>query len=183
MAHIEYCPTTKLAHIACVAPFRAAGLQAGKRVHKLKVRAACASSPRSRWFSNEKDMQLPRQCARTVTAAVTQSTGEVIRGACGNIYACCAVDVYAMYTPAVLHRLGSRHDQDQSVVCVQRYARVLRNYNIHMNYVLNTGCVTGNICRSPAAGVMMKKVVQHSGLADDWVIDSCGTGGSGHENW
>lgn len=182
MAHIGYSPTTKLAHIACVAPFRAAGLQAGKRVHKLKVRAACASSPRSRWFSNEKHIQLSRQRARTVTAAVTQSTGEVIRVACSNIYACCAVDVYAMYAPAVLHRLGSRHDQDQSVVCVQRFAWALRYYNTHRHWC-NTCCVTGNICRSPAAGVMMKKVVQHSGVADDWVIDSCGTGGSGHENW
>jgi len=26
-------------------------------------------------------------------------------------------------------------------------------------------------------------VVERSGVADEFEIDSCGTGGSGHENW
>ncbi len=42
---------------------------------------------------------------------------------------------------------------------------------------------TGNICRSPAAQSVLKKVVERSGVADEFEIDSCGTGGSGHENW
>jgi len=41
----------------------------------------------------------------------------------------------------------------------------------------------GNICRSPAAQAVLKKVVERSGIADEFEIDSCGTGGSGHENW
>ncbi|DBA73287.1 TPA: hypothetical protein ACH3X1_011344 [Trebouxia sp. C0004] len=41
----------------------------------------------------------------------------------------------------------------------------------------------GNICRSPAAGAVLKKLVERSGVADEFEIDSCGTGGSGHENW
>ncbi|DBA88409.1 TPA: hypothetical protein ACH3X2_004900 [Trebouxia sp. C0005] len=41
----------------------------------------------------------------------------------------------------------------------------------------------GNICRSPAAEAVLKKVVERSGVADEFEIDSCGTGGSGHENW
>lgn len=41
----------------------------------------------------------------------------------------------------------------------------------------------GNICRSPAAGAVLKKVVERSGIADEFEIDSCGTGGSGHEDW
>ena len=44
-------------------------------------------------------------------------------------------------------------------------------------------CITGNICRSPAAGAVLKKAVKRSGLSDEFEIDSCGTGGSGHENW
>ena len=44
-------------------------------------------------------------------------------------------------------------------------------------------CVTGNICRSPAAGAVLKHVVKRSGVAGEFQIDSCGTGGSGHEEW
>ncbi len=35
----------------------------------------------------------------------------------------------------------------------------------------------GNICRSPAAEGVMKALVEEMGDADDWVIDSAGTGG------
>jgi len=34
----------------------------------------------------------------------------------------------------------------------------------------------GNICRSPAAEGIMKKIVAEKGWASDWVIDSAGTG-------
>ena len=40
----------------------------------------------------------------------------------------------------------------------------------------------GNICRSPTAEAVFKKVVDRSGVADEFVIDSCGTGG-GSEEW
>ena len=42
--------------------------------------------------------------------------------------------------------------------------------------------VAGNICRSPTAEAVFKKVVDRSGVADEFVIDSCGTGG-GNEDW
>lgn len=35
----------------------------------------------------------------------------------------------------------------------------------------------GNICRSPAGEGVMKSIVEEHGDADDWVIDSAGTGG------
>lgn len=34
----------------------------------------------------------------------------------------------------------------------------------------------GNICRSPAAEGIMKKIVEERGEADRWIIDSAGTG-------
>lgn len=34
----------------------------------------------------------------------------------------------------------------------------------------------GNICRSPAAEGVMRRVVEEAGAADHWVIDSAGTG-------
>ena len=40
----------------------------------------------------------------------------------------------------------------------------------------------GNICRSPTAEAVFKKVVDRSGVSDEYVIDSCGTGG-GSEDW
>ena len=40
----------------------------------------------------------------------------------------------------------------------------------------------GNICRSPTAEAVFKSVVDRSGVADEFTIDSCGTGG-GNENW
>lgn len=52
-----------------------------------------------------------------------------------------------------------------------------------VNQLTDSVCVTGNICRSPAAQAILKKVAQHSGVANDFEIDSCGTGGSGHEDW
>ncbi len=39
----------------------------------------------------------------------------------------------------------------------------------------------GNICRSPAAEGVFRKMVRHAGLEDQIEIDSCGTGGW-HEN-
>lgn len=41
----------------------------------------------------------------------------------------------------------------------------------------------GNICRSPAAASVLKKVVERSRVAGGFEIDSCGTGGHAHENW
>jgi protein-tyrosine phosphatase len=35
---------------------------------------------------------------------------------------------------------------------------------------------TGNICRSPTAEAVMRKLVDDAGLADEFVIDSAGTG-------
>lgn len=40
----------------------------------------------------------------------------------------------------------------------------------------------GNICRSPSAEAVFKNVVEQAGLAGDFEIDSCGTGG-GSSNW
>ena len=40
----------------------------------------------------------------------------------------------------------------------------------------------GNICRSPTAEAMFKAVVEKRGLADQFEIDSCGTGG-GSSDW
>lgn len=40
----------------------------------------------------------------------------------------------------------------------------------------------GNICRSPTAEAVFKKVVDRADVADEFVIDSCGTGG-GNEDW
>lgn len=40
----------------------------------------------------------------------------------------------------------------------------------------------GNICRSPAAEAVFKAKVEAAGLSDEFVIDSCGTGG-GVRNW
>ncbi|KAL3139662.1 hypothetical protein ABBQ38_003978 [Trebouxia sp. C0009 RCD-2024] len=39
----------------------------------------------------------------------------------------------------------------------------------------------GNICRSPTAEAVFKRVVDRSGVADEFVIDSCGTGGGSLE--
>ena len=41
----------------------------------------------------------------------------------------------------------------------------------------------GNICRSPAAEAVFNEVLKRSGAADHVYADSCGTGGSGHEDW
>lgn len=35
----------------------------------------------------------------------------------------------------------------------------------------------GNICRSPAAQGVMQRIVDENGAADEWLIDSAGTGG------
>lgn len=40
----------------------------------------------------------------------------------------------------------------------------------------------GNICRSPSAEAVMQHVVEKRGLAAQYVIDSCGTGG-GSDDW
>eukprot|EP00667_Euglena_gracilis_P016302 EG_transcript_17041 len=40
----------------------------------------------------------------------------------------------------------------------------------------------GNICRSPTAEAVFTSVVEKAGLADEFVIDSCGTGG-GSPDW
>ncbi|KAL4458020.1 hypothetical protein ABPG75_012885 [Micractinium tetrahymenae] len=40
----------------------------------------------------------------------------------------------------------------------------------------------GNICRSPSAEAVFKSVVERAGLAGEFEIDSCGTGG-GSSNW
>lgn len=40
----------------------------------------------------------------------------------------------------------------------------------------------GNICRSPSAEAVFKNVVDKAGLAGEFEIDSCGTGG-GSSNW
>ena len=40
----------------------------------------------------------------------------------------------------------------------------------------------GNINRSPAAEAVFRDLVQKQGCADEFVIDSCGTGG-GSKNW
>lgn len=40
----------------------------------------------------------------------------------------------------------------------------------------------GNICRSPTAEAVFKQVTEKAGAADDFDIDSCGTGG-GSESW
>jgi len=40
----------------------------------------------------------------------------------------------------------------------------------------------GNICRSPTAEAVFKKVVKDAGRSDEFAIDSCGTGG-GSTSW
>jgi protein-tyrosine phosphatase len=40
----------------------------------------------------------------------------------------------------------------------------------------------GNICRSPTAEAVFRAAVERAGVADAFVIDSCGTGG-GSSNW
>lgn len=40
----------------------------------------------------------------------------------------------------------------------------------------------GNICRSPTAEAVFRAAVERAGLADAFIIDSCGTGG-GSSNW
>jgi hypothetical protein len=40
----------------------------------------------------------------------------------------------------------------------------------------------GNICRSPTAEAVFRSVVERKGLADQFDIDSCGTGG-GAASW
>jgi hypothetical protein len=42
--------------------------------------------------------------------------------------------------------------------------------------------VAGNICRSPTAEAVFRSVVERKGLADQFDIDSCGTGG-GAASW
>ena len=40
----------------------------------------------------------------------------------------------------------------------------------------------GNICRSPSAEAVFRSVVEREGVADQFDIDSCGTGG-GSSDW
>ncbi len=40
----------------------------------------------------------------------------------------------------------------------------------------------GNICRSPTAEAVFRAVVERAGMQDQFVIDSCGTGG-GNPDW
>ena len=49
-------------------------------------------------------------------------------------------------------------------------------------HALRHWALAGNICRSPTAEAVFKTVVERAGLSDQFVIDSCGTGG-GQPDW
>lgn len=133
-----------------------------------------------------------RNC-RSLAAAAKKSTGEVTLAVLQTVNMSASpenmLNFFAeFYCPA------TRHDEDQSAVCMQRLDNILSNCSGSDFGIVFTAWqyqqpgrrtvhAAGNICRSPAAGAVLKKVVERSGVADEFEIDSCGTGGSGHEDW